>query len=195
MKVTSSEIKIVAQHRKLASEIDRLRTFLERQRKDKSLVKYPSDEQAAKTAVKVLDRLRFFFSNLEKFKNDYLQQLKDFHIHKDKVEDSDFISISNYRRRLVSLMMGLMPHLEGFLAYMEKGMDDVSNLNSMLEELKKIEKEQSEMDTSRFAPWDKTEVLEQDKELFAASLGTVSGIQALSNKVVASIKELHELTY
>ena len=195
MKVTSSEIKIVAQHRKLASEIDRLRSFINRQREDKSLVKYPSDEQAAKTAVKVLDRLKFFFSNLEKFKTDYLEKLKDFHIHKEKVENSDFASISNYRRRLVSLMMGLMPHLEGFLAYMEKGMDDVSNLNSMLDELKQIEKAQSEMETSQFAPWDKTEVLEQDRELFAASLGTVDGIHSLSNRVVASIAELHELTY
>ena len=65
----------------------------------------------------------------------------------------------------------------------------------ILGELKQIEKAQSEMETSQFAPWDKTEVLEQDRELFAASLGTVDGIHSLSNRVVASIEELHELTY
>lgn len=183
-------------HKKLAGELESLRTFLQGLSIDKATYTYPADKEAAKKVVEVLQKLSFFFRNLSAFKTNYYKQLKEFNIHLKKVEVEDFKELANYRRRLVNMMKSILPHLEGLFAYMQQGMDDVNELNKMLEELKVIEKEQQKLiDSGGLLPWDSEKVLEQDRHLVNSSLGTVNDIHRLANNIVDSLLELHCLTY
>ena len=191
--ITASDIKITAQHRKLATEIQELRTFLQGLPKDPVQGKYPQDLDAAKIARELLSRLQFFFSNLEKLKRIYSDKLRDFNSHSEEVQLEDFREITEYRRRVIRFLRSIFPHLEAILAFMQKGMNDVRELNAIVEELKRLEERQAELREQNVTPW-KEETLEEDKAL-VASRGTIPDSFETLIKISEVIEDLHILTY